>query len=510
MNPTQQTQNNQFLIYLLSFFSGFLSLSLEVVWVRMISFSVYSVPQAFSYTLAIFLVGISVGAWFGKQICKRRSVDTPLIGQFFLLAGILDLILIALAYPLMNLEIMPFAYIAAIFIFVSAAVRGVIFPTVHHLGTEKSKSGKQISNVYFANVAGSALSPVLIGFVVLDFLSTQQVYILICIASVAIAVVCQTRFFKTKTLLMTLTMLLMCFTLFIPEKIFHRLSEHVGMPLKTLVENKHGFIQVYDNQKEKDDEVYGANVYDGKFNTNLFHNTNGIDRAYWLPALQNGVKKVLVVGLSTGSWVRVLSAMPEVEEIIVIEINPDYVKLIQNYAQVAPILRDKRIQIVVDDGRKWLRKHPDTQFDMVLMNTTWHWRAYASNLLSRDFLSLVKPHLKNHGIFAYNSTGSREVFATALSVYPQVYKYKNFVYAMKQPLDILENQDINRVKGNLARLRWAETQQAVFADDEQLSQALAEMTKEDKFQLQTPEMHPNIEIITDDNMITEFKYGMGM
>lgn len=517
MNTSENLNKNSDnikLIYLLSFASGFLSLSLEVIWVRIISFSVFSVPQAFSYTLAIFLVGISIGAWFGKRICQntKRVVDTALIGKYFLIAGVVDLIIMMIAYSFMNMQSdsIRFAYVAAIFILISAAVRGVIFPTVHHVGTmgaNQSKSGKQISNVYFANVAGSALSPVLIGFFILDFFSTQQVYVLICALSVLIAVLCQSRLNAKKMGLIGLTGAILL-GLLIPEKIFHRLSEHVGLPLKTLVENKHGFIQVYEDKKKNDDVVYGANVYDGRFNTNLFHTTNWIDRAYWLPAMNHKIKNVLVVGLSTGSWVRVLSSIPEVEQITVIEINPDYVKLIEQYEEVAPILRDKRINIVVDDGRKWLRRNPDAKFDLVLMNTTWYWRAYASNLLSQDFLNMVKPHLNEGGVFAYNSTGSKRVYVTAVTVYPYVYEYKNFVYASLKPLDTYNARE--QVKQNLARLYWQDKKQPVFADDAQLNAALDVMYKH-KFDLRTQKYYGNDdEIITDNNMITEFKYGQGM
>ena len=40
---------------LLSFLGGFLSLSIEVIWIRLFSFQTGSLPQAVSVTLALFL-----------------------------------------------------------------------------------------------------------------------------------------------------------------------------------------------------------------------------------------------------------------------------------------------------------------------------------------------------------------------------------------------------------------------------------------------------------------------
>ena len=43
---------NKFIVYLIAFFSGFLSLGQEIIWMRLISFVGMSVPQTFSFTLA--------------------------------------------------------------------------------------------------------------------------------------------------------------------------------------------------------------------------------------------------------------------------------------------------------------------------------------------------------------------------------------------------------------------------------------------------------------------------
>lgn len=503
MQPKEQR-----VIYLLSFLSGFLSLGMEVIWVRIVAFAGHSVPQAFSFTLAFFLVGIAIGAHFGKKICKNHTVTAVLVGRCFWLAGLMDLILLAIAYLVM--DSFWFVYFAAIFVLLSASVRGLVFPLVHHLGTTASKSGKQISNVYFANVLGSSLAPILIGFWVLDFVSTQQLYFLICACSAAILLLClwseKQRHVPSACAASVLSVFALSLT-WLPEKVFHRLSESGAGSLIQLIENKHGFIQVYAESQgggRIDKAVYGANVYDGKFNTDLFHNINGIDRAYLLPVLQPQAKKVLVIGLSTGSWVKVLSSMPEMESMTVIEINPAYTELIRNEPEVAGLLQDKRVSIVVDDGRKWLRKHPDEQFDLILMNTTWHWRAYSTNLLSADFLNIIKPHLKPNAVMMYNTTKSEHAFTTAVSVLPNVYRYKNMVVAGLNPLTLPSDDEI---QNRLSRLRWQDTGRAVFSEV-QLPQAVEVLHQEPYVHLTAP--YPDTEIITDNNMITEFKYGSGL
>jgi spermidine synthase len=53
-----------------------------------------------------------------------------------------------------------------------------------------------------------------------------------------------------------------------------------------------------------------------------------------------------------------------------------------------------------------LLRHADKTFDAVVMNTTYYWRNHASNLLSVEFLRIVRHHLNPGGVFFYNTTGS--------------------------------------------------------------------------------------------------------
>ena len=500
---------NNHLVYILSFFSGFFSLSLEIIWMRIISFAGMSVPQAFSYTLALFLIGIAIGANIGKKLCKdSQKIKLESIGYIFLTASIIDILLITLAFFSAKSSI--FIIIAGFFVFICAAIRGIAFPLIHHIGTQQIKTGSQISNVYFSNVFGSSIAPLLISFIALDYLNTQQVYILVCILTLIISILCFTNN-QVKKIISILPAISLSL-LFIPEKIFYELSKNSyqnNVYPTRIIENKHGFIQVY--QEKEDQIVFGANVYDGKLNTDIFHNSNGIDRAYLLPVLKPEAKDILVIGLSTGSWVKVLSMMPNIEKITVIEINPAYIELIKTDPIVSDILKDKRIEIIFDDGRKWIKRKTDKKFDIILMNTTWYWRAYASNLLSQDFLNIVKSHMKPKGILFYNTTQSADAYYTASKVFPYVYKYKFMVLNSMQPIAL---EDHNNIHNNLCKLVRYSTQKPVFKDQQDCSLASdiilqTPLVPYDRIDFSEFSSHQP-EVITDDNMITEYKYGKGL
>lgn len=491
---------------ILSFLSGFLSLGLEVIWIRLFSFYGASLPQIFSLTLALFLLGIACGSLIGKNLCQSGKGNINYIGYSFIFSALLDCLAIAL---LIYFPIQGIFGIFIISIFFCALARGIVFPIVHHLGAEQKKTGAAISNVYFANVVGCTISPILIGFYLLDIFTTQQAYFLIIFITLLTAMLCvKEKWLKIATAVASI--MVITTTLTLPEEIIHALAKRMdneGKPLKLekLIENKHGFIQVYLNDKN-DELVFGTNVYDGMLNTSLTNNHNGIERAYLLPIIAPHAKNILVIGLSTASWTRVLTSMPELESMTVIELNPAYPKLAGMYPEMRKFLQDKRVNLITDDGRRWLNKNPEKKFDFILMNTTFHWRNYSGNLLSQEFLTLAKAHLNPKGFIYFNTTSSLDAHYTSKAVFPYSYSYMNMSLASLNPIPELTKE---QVEYNLSRLKW-ENVQPVFSSQAELENATSQIYGKplipyEKIDFSSLNRKP--EVITDTNMITEYKYG---
>jgi spermidine synthase len=66
------------------------------------------------------------------------------------------------------------------------------------------------------------------------------------------------------------------------------------------------------------------------------------------------------------------------------------------------------------------------KYDLVVMNTTYYWRAYASLLLSKDFLEIVRSHMTADAVLTYNTTGLPDVLNTASAVFPHAHLYDSF------------------------------------------------------------------------------------
>jgi len=478
---------------------GFLSLSQEIVWIRLVSITYHGMPQAFALVLGMFLFGIAVGAEIGKRICEKEVDLIKASAWMLLLSAMVDIsiILYRSSWGLESWNYFAFLIIG------SALCKSTLFPIMHHIGASNSRRwlGVSVSIVYFSNIIGSTLGPLVTGFILLDHLGLQQAFTLIAAADLLLAAACFAMARNwTGMSLASIT---------VPLIIIWSWQNPVLLPAlikaepKHIIENRHGIIHAMEGGKNGD-IVLGGNVYDGRINTSLTKNSNGVNRVYILAALHPAPKHILAIGLSGGAWVKILSGFPGVERIDVVEINSGYLELIRQYPDVADILHNPKIHICIDDGRRWLRRNPNQKYDVIIMNTTYHWRNYATNLLAVEFMRTLRTHMNTGAILAFNSTGSMDSFKTAATVFSNTYLLENFIIAGDYDFRSHLGDGYDR----MFEMKWNSS--PIFSRDDKMDvMALHKMLNAS---LKTfPEIQATssrlYEVITEQNMLTEYKYG---
>jgi len=498
---------------LLAGVTGFVALGYEIIWYRLYSFASGGRAESFALLLAFYLFGIACGSHAVQDTCKTSRMDperTLRLTGTVVLFGSLAAFLVgpALSHAV---AYVPFRLTYS-FVLVAATVLGSAFPLIAHATIRPAAgAGKGLSYLYLGNIIGAALGSFLVGFVILNYWSTWAASTLLFglgfAIYVALAVLGPIRW-KNLAAGAAICLFLSIAARPLYSDLYARLLiQHKYNPAEAqeVVENRSGVINVL-----PDGTVFGGGIYDGHFNTGLINDTNGLVRAFAVCGLHPDPAEVLVIGLSSGSWAQVIANDPRVKSMTIVEINPGYLPLIEERAEVRSLLRNPKVHIFIDDGRRWLVAHPGAKFDFFVMNTTYNWRANASNLLSRDFLELVRSHLKKGGVAYYNTTLSEEAMATGIAVFPYSLRIWNFLAVSDSPILF----DKERWRDRL--VSYAIDGKPVFDLSKPLdSKRLAEVLRFAEpsvgpYGLQEPrdslvKRLKNVRIITDDNMGTEWR-----
>ena len=426
---------------LLAALGGFISLSYEIFLFRTVSYASGSSATAFGLTLACFLAGIAGGARSAGKVCEtlpqtdamRKAADELVFANFI---GLLFLPAMA-HFAWLNGGVLG---IAMLMVYLIARRWGSLLPYLAQFGVRADdRAGMQTGLLYFSNILGSAAGAILTGFVLTDYLTLVQIAVVLVIAGTVCALsviamldVPRAERLKRAAVAVGVLAVAAVATPLLSERVLENLlfkgtADHA---FSHVIENRSGIITV-----DTDGTVFGNGMYDGRFNTRLQEDRNGIIRPYALSLFHAAPRDVLMIGLASGSWAQVIANNPAVASLTIVEINRGYLALIEQQPEVASVLSNPKVTIVMDDGRRWLSHHPERRFDAIVSNTTWNFRANVSNLLSAEFLKLVQQHLNPRGIMFYNTTGSDRVQRTACLAFPYGARFTNHMVVSETPID---------------------------------------------------------------------------
>jgi spermidine synthase len=502
---------------------GFVALAYEVFFFHTVSYATASSATAFAMTLGAFLIGLASGAREAGRNCaastaeravRRAAADliwASAVGMLFL--------------PLLDL----FAWVdsgitgvAFVLVYLFARFWGSLLPYLAEFGiAADNRAGLRTALLYLANVLGSAAGSIVVGFVLADHLGLVSMAVALSLAGLACAMLLNVMLPVPHTPKMLQSAVAGALALLAIVALPHWSNEVVetlqwkgaveAEPLVRVVENRSGIITV-----AADGRVFGNGIYDGRFNTDLKHDTNGIVRPYALSLFHPAPRDVLMIGLSSGSWAQVIANNPQVASLTVVEINPGYFTLIASEPEVASLLVNSKVSIVIDDGRRWLRANRGRRFDAIVSNTTFHFRANVTNLLSAEFLDLIKDHLNDGGVFFYNTTDSARVQRTGCLSFGEGARFINHMVVSSRP-----------IRWDFAR--WRHTLEAYRIDGRPVFDTSRSEDRRQLDQLQSmsasfgvrnePQIEPCRDVlartagkapVTDDNMGSEWRIPLGL
>ncbi len=492
---------------MVAFLSGFYTICMQTVFIRLVGLTLGSSEYAFSMIVAIFIAMLALGAW---QLSKCKSSPALWKNQLFIFIG-LTLIYFSVPYwSYINHVVRtifssapPSFYIYQLTLFIvlgSVLVLG-IFPmgrTMPLVFTQFARSmrslGMTVGNFYGVNTIGCVLGALLGGYVSLYYLNLDDIFRL-SIGLVVITIILSLNFsdlkFSWKSIQRTLfatsipiILVLILSVYFLSVNDWDKKQLGHGLfrerkPLKTSYLGKNQFfnsfsidhqllfykdgptstIAVYKHEKEKKSSV--SLYVNGKNDGNTSRDAPTMKLTAHIPALLSSFENenVAVVGFGTGMTSGSLSLYDEVKRIDCIEISSALRQASGFFSEYNyNILENPKFNFINQDAYKYLSQ-TDNKYSIIVSEPSNPWVTGVERLFSQEFYNIVIDKLTSEGIYtqwfhlySISTPTLSLVMNTFSSVFKNLYVFKIhsdlLLIGSKEPL----SEDIfSRIEDRVAR-----------------------------------------------------------
>jgi spermidine synthase len=426
--------------------SGFVALSLEILWFRIMDVAVKSTAFTFGTVLAIYLAGNGMGSLLGAfQVHRvRRPLAAFLWCQcgVLLLAGLPVLLLVALpaASPglsglvaywaqydgfLLGRTFDPRAFASLYLAFPAAlflmptVLMGLSFPILQRaVQQDPLTSGRKVGTLQAANILGCVAGSLLVGLVSLTAVGTAETLRLLVALGLVFAALgarlCDLRFLLAAAALAGLVLALPG-----QEALWRRL---------------HGLAPSEEALVDEDASSVVTLGREGSARWRLSINGKGNS---WLPfggvhtvlgalpaIIHPAPREVALIGLGSGDTAWAAGCRRETERITVFEISSPQPRILKRLARMTPLpdldtlLADPRVRIVVADGRHAISSEA-ARYDLIEVDALRPQSAGSGNLYSVEFFRVCADRLERGGLMCTWSPTPR-VYASFRRVFPHV------------------------------------------------------------------------------------------
>jgi spermidine synthase len=460
--------------------SGFVTIAMQVVWSRMLAMIIGSSTYAFSIVLALFLVGLALGAYL---VSVREDVDAWRLRRAVLLIEILTAFTLFLslritsATPdflistgfrlgvnswsgLLALQISA----AALLILLPATLMGMVMPLVLMWAGTRSQPGEVAANLsqssvrlvghsYALNTIGAIAGSVIAAFVLIPGTSTR--FTIFCVAALCVIVsgiayepkrVTSDRALRRSLAIgASVTLVLVMFAAW-PRLSLNALSTGAYDSYVRVLAHSRGSVPetgqregARNHQLLMYEEGRTATVSVrrdwGITSVAINGRTNASDADDMPTQVMLGQLGVLnaprpghalIVGFATGVTAGSVLQSP-IESVDCVEIEPAAIASSRYFEHVnSRPLSDPRLHLIIDDARTFLRVNPAT-YDLIISEPSHPWVPGVANLFTREFFWLGRRRLKDDGVFVQwlqiyqlSTESLRSVLATFHETFPYV------------------------------------------------------------------------------------------
>ncbi len=468
----------------ISFVCGFTALAYEVLWTRLLVFSIASTVYSFSMMLAVFLLGIFFGSLFlipllpkiknlrTMLIALQGGVGVYVIGSIYGLESILSPPWNA--YNLGNPAAAFWVYFkdSAALMLVPTLLLGMCFPLLIQLISKKHENiGQATGQVYASNTVGAIFGSLFSGFLFLpNFGSQTSLTLLATINLFTMILLFRTGDYLTPAIRKGMTVVFASLILFINMAIPNDLLNPFFMrdsagkrnlnKLMFFEEGLSDTVAVFKEEYGMLDPSAKRLITNGiSMSASNMTATRYMKLLAHVPILLvDKPDDILVVCFGTGQTTGAAGLHPRVKTVDSVELSASVINAGKMFAdQNHNVLENPKVNFVIQDGRNHLLT-THKRYDVITSEPPPPRTAFTVNLYTREYYELQKSKLKPGGIatqwIPLHSQGPKEVamhFKTFQSVFPYTMGWLSVANEMliigsNQPIEIDFNKLNERVQ----------------------------------------------------------------
>ncbi|HEX5887513.1 MAG TPA: fused MFS/spermidine synthase [Pyrinomonadaceae bacterium] len=455
-----------------AFASGFVTISTQVSWTRILTMIIGSSTYAFSIVVALFLIGLAGGAWLvGRKDRAARLrpaimvveviTAVSLVLSLFVLNKIPALLInLGMRFQvsswggLLALQIVS----ATLLILVPALLMGMVMPLVLVWASNQIAAVNRVGRSYAVNTVGAITGAFVAGFVLIPKTSIRFTLLLAAATCLLVAVLAYRPvgeglqpLVRRSVAIGLMPVLVIVLFILAPRMNLADLSigaydslvrelaqtreiavdnaQASGSNVRELLMFREGPTATVSVRRDQDTVSMAIN---GR--------TNASDSIYDMPTQvmlgqlplliapkqDNG----LIIGYATGITVGSMLQSP-IKSVTCVELEPTTVEASEffNHVNNRP-LDDPRTKLIIDDARTYLRVTRD-RYDIIVSEPSHPWVPGVANLFTQEFFELGRSRLSEQGIFVQwvqiyqlSTESLRSVLATYHKVFPHVLMFR--------------------------------------------------------------------------------------
>jgi hypothetical protein len=139
-------------------------------------------------------------------------------------------------------------------------------------------------------------------------------------------------------------------------------------------------------------------------------------------------RRVLSIGLGDGQMAATAVQSPVVNELVIVELNGSLGNVLKRTRQGQAVLESRKVNYIVDDGRRWLLANPQEKFDVIMMFPLHAAHAFSGALYSIEFLRILESHLHASGIVVLRTVDMFSTAKTIATVFSHVIRVDGSTY----------------------------------------------------------------------------------